>query len=252
MANSFVAVVLFLQFATVTGVAIVYLRLRRMKGELMRFQESQANDSFGHIQQLLALRDQMHGLLSLSSTRGWAASPDFLLQIVRDAQLRKPRIILECSSGTSTLVLARVCQLNNCGHVYSLENDEHYAGLTRESLRLNKLDEWATVITAPLTPVCLGEKEWIWYSVASIPDQVDMLVVDGPPSTTQKLARYPALPLLAGRLTSHATVFLDDANRPDEREIVDRWQREYQMVQISSQPTEKGIAILRYNTDKSV
>ena len=39
-------------------------------------------------------------------------------------------------------------------------------------------------------------------------------------------SRYPALPALADRLAADALVFLDDADREPEREIVARWAEE--------------------------
>ena len=60
-------------------------------------------------------------------------------------------------------------------------------------------------------------------------DVVDLLVVDGPPAFEDGfgLARHPALPVLRGRLAPGATVVLDDIERPGEREVVRRWEREF-------------------------
>jgi hypothetical protein len=57
------------------------------------------------------------------------------------------------------------------------------------------------------------------YGLSEIP----MLVVDGPPRATGAAARYPAFPLLQSVLAQKATIVLDDADRPDEEEIVSRW-----------------------------
>ena len=50
-----------------------------------------------------------------------------------------------------------------------------------------------------------------------------MLVIDGPPRTTQFLARYPAVPLLHKYFADKALILLDDANREDEVIIVGKW-----------------------------
>jgi hypothetical protein len=63
----------------------------------------------------------------LPPLRGWAASPDFLLVIAQHALKHKPKVIVECSSGSSTLVLARCCELNGGGHVYSRPCKIHLA-----------------------------------------------------------------------------------------------------------------------------
>ncbi|HEX8406046.1 MAG TPA: class I SAM-dependent methyltransferase [Duganella sp.] len=183
---------------------------------------------------------------SLPATRGWAASPDFLLELARHARGARPETVVECSSGTSTLVLARCMQLNGGGKVISLEHDADYANLTREQLRRHGLEDWAQVLDAPLRPHQLGGENWPWYDVSGLPPRlaIDMLVVDGPPQATRSLARYPAGPLLFSMLQRGARVFLDDAARPDERAMLQRWQKEFPALDQSARPCEKGCAVL--------
>jgi hypothetical protein len=74
----------------------------------------------------------------------------------------------------------------------------------------------------------IGKYPFQWYgqSVLDDVDAIDMLIVDGPPSATGELARYPALPVLADRLSEGASVLLDDAARDDEQRVIERWRRE--------------------------
>lgn len=183
---------------------------------------------------------------SLPSTRDWAASPDFLLQLARHARMARPSQVIECSSGTSTLVLARCMQLNGSGQVLSLEHDPHYAEQTRQQLRHHGLQDWAQVLDAPLLPQALGGEQWPWYDISTLPAKlsIDMLVIDGPPQATRTLARYPAGPLLFPGLAPGAAVFLDDAARADETAIVQRWQQEFPALKLSSRVCEKGCAVL--------
>ena len=78
---------------------------------------------------------------------------------------------------------------------------------------------------------------YIWYDEDMLPKDVliDLLVVDGPPGSTCRLARYPALPVFAEMMNKNACVFLDDANRKEEMEIVRRWRDE--------NPNWKGIKL---------
>jgi predicted O-methyltransferase YrrM len=186
---------------------------------------------------------------SLPPTRGWAASPDFLLELARHARAQAPRQVVECSSGASTLVLARCMQLNGAGKVYSLEHDPHYARQTREQLRRHGLSDWAEVIDAPLREHAIDGASWPWYAHEFLPPamRIDMLVIDGPPQATRELARYPAGPQLFGRLAVGASVFLDDAARPDEQAILRRWQQEHPQLALSLLPCEKGCAVLVRN-----
>lgn len=45
----------------------------------------------------------------------------------------------------------------------------------------------------------------------------------GPPGSLGETARYPALHVLEYQLAPNAVVILDDADRPDEKGIIQRW-----------------------------
>jgi predicted O-methyltransferase YrrM len=204
----------------------------------------EAEALFAQIQALLALERRLALPLALPPMRGWAGSPDFLLAIVEETLARKPRTVVECSSGVSTLVLARALQLNGEGHVYSLEHDAEYAGKTRELLQRYGLVDWATVLDAALER---GEGEAPWYSekaLRQIPPNIGLLVIDGPPASVGPLARYPALPKTAARLAADALIILDDADREEEQEIVARWQREFPEMESKRLPAEKGLVMI--------
>src|SRR5690606_40791893 len=65
-------------------------------------------------------------------------------------------------------------------------------------------------------PIC---RSFHWYDLPAgwlEGRTFDLLVVDGPPSTGE-MNRYPVLPMMAGHLSDRAVVFLDDADRADER-----------------------------------
>jgi hypothetical protein len=67
-----------------------------------------------------------------------------------------------------------------------------------------------------------------------------MAVIDGPPGHSWRLARYPAGPLLLSKLAFGGGSFLDDADRPDEREIVRRWRVEMTDLIFAEHSSEEG------------
>jgi predicted O-methyltransferase YrrM len=181
--------------------------------------------------------------------RGWAGSPDFLLKTAEEALRNKPKRVMECSSGVSTVVLARCLQLNGAGHVFSLENSPEFAIKTREMLKQYGLSEWATVIDAPLVNHSTTTP---WYDETAIPQDlqaIDMLIVDGPPATTAPLARYPALPRLQPRMAETCTIMMDDADRTEEIEILKRWKIEFPQFEQTHLQCEKGLVLLRLGTN---
>jgi len=199
---------------------------------------------FAQMQALLSLERILNLPEPLPPMRSWAGSPDFLLMVAMHISRKKPQVVMECSSGVSTLVIARSLSLLGAGHVFSLENDPQYAMKTREMLAANGLSAWATVLDAPLVT---GPTPTPWYDISGLPADalpVELLVVDGPPSHVAEQARHPALVQLHSRLAPVCTVMLDDANRPDERAIVQRWLQQYPEFTCSHLPYEKGLAIL--------
>lgn len=221
-------------------------RVHLMLYELQHRSRHDLDDLFHQLEALQGLYLDLGLSKSLPSTRGWAASPDFLQQIARHALERKPEVVVECSSGTSTVVLARCMQLNGSGKVYSMEHDPEYAQATRNQLARHGLSGWATVLDAPLRSHEIKGEAWPWYTEGVLPAdcQIDMLTIDGPPMNTRALARYPAGPILFPRLRAHAAVFLDDSMRPDEKKILETWRDEYPDLRQASMACEKGCTVL--------
>lgn len=227
---------------TLHKVRLIHLMAHELKDQAQR----QPAELYRQLEALHGLYHELGLEQSLPATRGWAASPDFLLELARQARAARPAVVVECSSGTSTLVLARCMQRNGHGKVYSLEHDPHYAEQTRRQLQRHGLAHWATVLHAPLRDYTLGGQQWPWYETGQLPEglKIDLLVIDGPPMATRALARYPAGPLLFHRLTRGARVFLDDAARPDEQAILARWKTEFPQCAQRSLICEKGCTVL--------
>lgn len=199
---------------------------------------------FSQLQALFSLESKLGLPESLPPVRGWAGSPDFLLTVADAVLNRKPKTVVECSSGVSTLVIARCLQLNGSGHVYSLEHDQNYADKSKRMLKQYGVDDWATVLYAPLVE-CKGNA--VWYDDAVLPTNlapIELLVIDGPPHDSAPLARLPALPRLLPRMAHNAAVILDDAAREAELEIVKRWLELAPDFKETYLHHEKGCAVL--------
>lgn len=245
-------------FAVVASVAFIVVvlmlffiahKVRRVHLMLYQLRTAFAKDvetAFAQAEALMGLYLELGFKTGLPPTRGWAASPDFLLDVAQHALRRKPNVIVECSSGVSTLVLARCAQLSGVGHVYSLEHDEAYAKQTIENLSRHSLSDFATVIHAPLRLQSIDAKDWHWYALDEFPVDkgIDLLVIDGPPSQSDPLARYPAGPMLFHRMAVQGIVYLDDAARPGEQAIIERWQAEFGFRPVRQPRCEKGCAVL--------
>lgn len=183
--------------------------------------------------------------------RGWPVSPDFLIRLHRWIKKYKPQLIVETGSGASTLVIADALRQNGTGTLISLEHLEKYGDQTWQTLIDEDLTQWVDLRIGELV---LWDKEHLnpkdaaklsrWYSFNfdEIND-IDLLIVDGPPGRTCQYARYPAVPALFERFSANVEIWMDDANRQDEKDICERWAKLYDL-DFEFIPLEKGLARL--------
>ncbi|WP_407352682.1 class I SAM-dependent methyltransferase [Luteimonas sp. R10] len=181
---------------------------------------------------------------------GWSIEPISLAQMLEFVERVKPASVLECGSGASTVLLAYALEKVG-GRLIALEHLEEYAEATRRDLQRHRLNHVAEVRAAPLEEFELSGGVFRWYARAAWADlrDIDLLLVDGPPKATGKMARYPALPLLAGALSAHATVVLDDMHRPEERQALELWQKEFSAIGVAAPWGERMLQIEWRNTD---
>ncbi|HED35253.1 MAG TPA: class I SAM-dependent methyltransferase [Gammaproteobacteria bacterium] len=181
----------------------------------------------------------------LPVTPDWSAAADFLFLIKKYCLSAMPNNIVECSSGLTTLILARCCQLTGRGHIFSLENAEEYVQQTQNNLKQFGLEKFADVILAPLEEIECNNETYQWYKTDQLPNiNIDMLVIDGPPGFIQKHSRFPALPELFNQLSEESQVFLDDASRDEEKAIVNQWLALYPELTHEYIEAERGCSVL--------
>ncbi len=186
--------------------------------------------------------------LPLPPFGGWPVTSEVGRLLVATVLERQPRLIVECGSGLSTLLCAYALRKIGRGRIVSLDHDRQFAEQTRVLLAAHDLTEWAEVVYAPLVPAEIGGAIWQWYDIASLKDVdgIDVLIVDGPPGNVQAQSRYPAVPLLRDRLALDAIIVLDDADRKDERAIVQRWLQDVAGFQVVGETaSRRGIVLQR-------
>jgi len=206
-----------------------------------------AAEHYRQIEALCSVYSAIRPTIPLPPMRGYAISPDFAGLLISMATERRPRLVVETGSGVSTLILAYCLRRLGRGRVLALEHDADYAARTADTIRKHNLSDVATVIHAPLTRTRVDGCDGRWYDLSALADHpaIDMLVIDGPPGETQKMARYAALPLLWKCLARDAIILIDDYRRQDERRMVDLWLARYPGLCREVFPTETGAAVLR-------
>ena len=150
----------------------------------------------------------------------WSADELYLAEVVRSAEVTKGSI-LECGSGLTTLLLSAVAARRGL-HVHSLEHNESWHARVRDTI----LDMGGTTTTVHLAPLRdFGDYEWYDARLADFPDDVTLVVCDGPPGSTRG-GRSGMLPRMRGKLATRCTVLLDDISRPAERALALGWSRD--------------------------
>lgn len=247
---------------SVINLALLLLALAgmwRLRRQLVRMREVERMERrlespktlWAQFESMTKLYRLLDGKADLPSLRNWAVSPDFLLHLVRHIQQHEPKLIVECGSGSSTIATAlalRTFGIN--GHIYSIENYEPSVAAVRNQLRRHDLERYVTILVVPLVEKRYegvpGVFEWYDLRSAAIPDDVDLLVVDGPIAVYKTDARYPAGPELLHKLSRPAYVFIDDAARPGEQAMVERWRGLYPDLKVRKLPAEKGCLELSF------
>lgn len=156
----------------------------------------------------------------------------FLTDEILKPQLRDP-VIVELGSGVSTAWLGLCVKQKGNGKVYSFEHDPSYCQHTRWVLEQVGVIDDVEIVLAPMKDVdpeinsLTGNPHWYARDWLNRPVAgVDVLFVDGPPSTFGPGARAAAYPMFFAHLSDGALVILDDIHRSDEQNDVQMW-KEY-------------------------
>jgi predicted O-methyltransferase YrrM len=234
---------------------VVIVMLRRMRGRQIRQKDARRRDRrhivalWPQVESLLGLYQLLNGKADLPNLRGMAASPDILLHVVRHIQEHAPRRIVECGSGSTTIAMAQALRAFGIdGHIHAIENHEPSIAAMRALLRRHDLERYVTLVFAPLVQRRYDgyDAPIGWYDLdpGAIPDDIDLLLVDGPLAIRHHDARYPAGPNLLPKLSRRGCVFVDDARRRGETRMVERWRARFPDLGMRTLPAEKGCVTL--------
>lgn len=187
---------------------------RELTGQTSRIKE-EIGDAYHQVEALAQLLPILKLKAPFPPSRGWAASPDFLLALSHITQRVRPKLAVELGSGTSTLVLAK----SGAKKIISLDHSLEFGTQSIEMLASHGVGG-VDIRIHELETYSQGYK---WYAKSTFKGvaKIDLLVIDGPPSSTNPDARYPALEHLIPLLSPRATIVLDDVYREEERKLAD-------------------------------
>lgn len=225
-------------------------------------------ESFMRIQSFLGDAD------CLGDFHDWPISPDIGLFLIERMRGQQYDLIIEFGSGTSTALFARAINVLNdrasasVSHrvglnfpntdIVTFEHDKLYFNRTQQLLKSRGLEQRVQLVHAPLIDWSDGDQAHLYYDCENILSSLAaqyadrqlriLVLVDGPPSSTCKDARYPAVPSVFKAFGRHTIdLVLDDASRPEEKQVIELWRdfwkkRSFRVTE-SLIASEKGIYI---------
>lgn len=171
---------------------------------------------------------------------GYAANIDYLEEVAKNAATTEGPV-LECGSGLTTLLLGMLAGRRGV-KVRSLEHSAEWQQRISTVLTENRIAN-VEVLNSPLRDY--GDFSWYDPPLQKLPDNFRLVVCDGPPGMT-KGGRYGLLPIFGSRLPQGTVIVLDDAGRPGEVELVNRWQGEVDLaVEVFSKPAGNYATLTR-------
>lgn len=160
---------------------------------------------------------------ALPNLGSWKADVGLLHLVVDHILEAKPKVVVEFGAGASTLVVARALQMAGGGTHLAFDQHEDFVRATGAWLAEHGLS--ADLRAVPLTP-SPGDWPGLWYDHGPLPDQIDFMLIDGPPWMIHPFTRGAAGTLF-GKIAPGGTVMLDDGARPGERLVARRWKRQW-------------------------
>jgi predicted O-methyltransferase YrrM len=166
--------------------------------------------------------------------------------------LQQPVNIVELGSGLSTLLILKIIQkLGYKPNFYSFDSDSHFLNETQKVLISEGVfSDNIHLVFSPISDLSLSGSSYKWYNTKDFKfgfDKIDLLVIDGPLGALCKNARYPALVILKNYIKNGTLILLDDANRQDEKEIINLWKNEFpEILHISNINNKRGGVMIQF------
>lgn len=151
----------------------------------------------------------------------WTLDADSMLFLWQRLQAEKPKVIVECGSGVSTLLFARYLSLYQPdGVLLSLEQSAEETKVAQDRLEKHGLAKFVKMYHAPMVS---EERGYNLNGVETWPgmQRFDWILVDGPAGNN--LVRYYTIADMQKLANPGARWFLDDSFRDNELNVLSKW-----------------------------
>jgi predicted O-methyltransferase YrrM len=129
------------------------------------------------LQSKIELWDELSDYAAKSSSIGCSYTD--LAEIYKYIKEKKPKEILECGTGISTIVMALALKENGDGHITSMESEENYFEIAASLLPVS-LSKYVEIIFSPVIEDSYSLFRGCRYKDIPLEKQYDFVFVDGP------------------------------------------------------------------------
>jgi hypothetical protein len=178
---------------------------------------------------------------------GWAISADALAAVVRDIRARRAPRVVEFGSGVSTIAIAALLRTMGEGTLITIEHNLDFLKSVESDLSTYGLKNLVELRHLPIVdfPAAPPMTACRSYDLRQLDVKFDVALVDGPIIAEFGAAtRMAPLAWCIDRLRSGASVYLDDADRAEERLVVATLRAIHPDVQAERLDAEKGLVRL--------
>lgn len=198
-------------------------------------------NEFTQMENLLSIRKMSQVTGPVPNTRGWAASPDFILLCLEYIKKTGAKTIVELGCGASTIYI-KAFILNTLyksnAKLISIEDSEVFEKKTREALKNCDLNPDG-LIQIPIN------EDTGFYNIGAhfdvLNEKIDILIIDGPRNINGE-ARASALKTFLPYLGARSHIIVDDASR--DSKMISDWAQNPYIESCKFFDLEKGAAVL--------
>ncbi len=233
---------------------IIHWMRNRLLGDCARRHDLE--NLYRQIEGLLSIQSVMSGNPAVKPLRGWALSPDAIAIILGELRDHASPLMMEFGSGQSTIVFGMFFKSQRAGRLVTIEHDADYADKLRSQLDRYELGEVVDVRTVPLTTHEFNGLEKVEscasYDLSGLPNEtINLALVDGPIWHNGKFTRFVPLKWSIEHLSPGGKIYLDDANREYEKDVIRLATRNYPVLAHTLLPVEKGLSVLYFPKGES-
>lgn len=148
--------------------------------------------------------------------------------VLNDIVIHQRKNIVELGAGISTVYIAALLRKNKIKATFTtIEENQQWVQILSNQLKEEGLSEYSNVIYAPIENEYYSKN--VLENVKQNLEKIDCLIVDAPLAMQNKKIRKGAVPNFIHAMADNFSIFLDDCDRAGEKEIIEEWNKTYNL-----------------------